>query len=68
MLRFFGRGGGRGRGGSDGAPRGGRMGGTAAGPGGMCRCPQCGRREPHRRGVPCTASACPACGTRMVRE
>jgi hypothetical protein len=31
-------------------------------------CPQCGRREPHARGVPCIDQKCPMCGTAMVRE
>lgn len=39
-----------------------------AGPGGTCVCPQCGHREPHRRGTPCTDVACPSCGRKMVRE
>jgi len=52
-----GRGGGRGR-----------MGGPlAAGPDGECVCPQCGHREPHQRGVPCTEHKCPKCGIAMTR-
>lgn len=52
-----------------GAPRPGRRGGVkAAGPGGTCVCPQCGRREAHLRGVPCSRRKCPQCGTAMVRE
>jgi len=39
-----------------------------AGPGGTCVCPQCGHREPHERGIPCTEVACPSCGQKMVRE
>jgi predicted Fe-Mo cluster-binding NifX family protein len=53
-----------------GAGRGpGRMGGRKmAGPAGMCICPNCGTREPHRRGVPCSERKCPQCGTLMTRE
>lgn len=46
----------------------GQKGGRGAGPGGFCVCPQCGRREPHERGVPCFERTCPQCGTTMVRE
>lgn len=47
----------------------GRMGGSfAAGTGGVCVCPKCGRREPHLRGLPCVQRACPQCGAAMVRE
>lgn len=47
----------------------GRMGGPqAAGPVGYCVCPQCGEKEPHKRGVPCFNCKCPKCGTTMVRE
>ena len=68
-----GRGGGRGsqdRGRGTGQGRGGgRMGGPlAAGPGGICVCPSCGRRETHQVGTPCNQTECPACGTLMVRE
>ena len=53
----------RGRGGR------GRMGGPyAAGPSGNCLCPNCGNRETHRPGIPCTNQKCPKCGTRMIRE
>ncbi len=54
----------RGRGGGRG-----RMGGPyAAGPGGYCKCPNCGNREPHRPGIPCTNQTCPKCGAKMMRE
>ncbi|MHA1578403.1 MAG: hypothetical protein ACTSUQ_02085 [Candidatus Freyarchaeota archaeon] len=54
---------GRGRGGGRG-----RMGGPyAAGPGGVCVCPNCGHTVPHQAGVPCTNMSCPKCGTRMIR-
>jgi hypothetical protein len=46
----------------------GRMGGPfAAGPGGDCVCPKCGRRESHERGVPCAGRKCPQCGAGMTR-
>ncbi len=49
--------------------RGGRMGGpAAAGPEGLCVCPQCGEEQLHQRGVPCFESSCPKCGARMVRK
>ena len=54
---------GRGRGG------GGRMGGTnAAGPGGVCICPNCGNSIPHQVGTPCYQLNCPTCGSKMVRN
>jgi predicted Fe-Mo cluster-binding NifX family protein len=57
--------GGRGRGGR----RRGRMGGpSAGGPSGSCVCPQCGHREPHVRGTPCTERQCPKCGVAMTRQ
>ncbi len=59
-----GGGGGRRRGTGGG---GGRMGGVAAGPGGECVCPKCGKRVPHQRGVPCNNISCPECGTHMTR-
>lgn len=61
------RGGGRGN-----APQGGgrgRKGGPyAAGPGGNCMCPNCGKTVPHQAGVPCTQQKCPECGTTMIRQ
>jgi predicted Fe-Mo cluster-binding NifX family protein len=57
-----------GRGPGRGVQRLGRMGGPlAAGPGGSCVCPRCGRREPHERGIPCTQKQCPTCGVAMTR-
>lgn len=55
--RGMGRGGGRGR-----------RGGFAAGPGGACVCPKCGKTAPHQRGVPCVQMTCPACGAAMTRQ
>ncbi len=45
----------------------GRMGGTAGGPGGICKCPKCGYKESQIRGQPCMNKKCPKCGTRMRR-
>jgi predicted Fe-Mo cluster-binding NifX family protein len=61
-----GSGAGRGQG-----PRGGggRMGGPkAGGPSGFCVCTQCGYKESHERGVPCSEKKCPNCGSAMIRE
>jgi len=57
--RGAGRGGGRGRG---------RMGGFAAGPGGDCVCPSCGKTVAHKIGVPCMQLTCPSCGTALTRQ
>jgi len=38
------------------------------GPGGYCVCPNCGYREKHKRGTPCSALKCPKCGTELMRE
>lgn len=47
---------------------GGRMGGPyAAGPGGECVCPKCGRKTAHTAGQPCNQQKCPDCGATMVR-
>ena len=59
---------GQGGGQSQGRGFGRMVGPKAAGPVGFCVCPQCGRREPHARGVPCIDQKCPMCGTAMVRE
>ncbi len=45
----------------------GRMGGFAAGPGGICKCPKCGYEEPQIRGQPCMSKKCPKCGSQMMR-
>lgn len=45
----------------------GRQGGTAAGPDGVCVCPQCGHSQPHERGVPCAQVMCPKCAVAMRR-
>jgi len=67
--RQGGMGQGTGRGQGRRGQRAGRMGGaSAAGPSGYCVCPQCGKREPHQRGVPCFEQKCPKCGSAMARE
>lgn len=59
-----GRGMGMGRGGGRG-----RMGGNKTGGiGGNCICPQCGHRQTHKQGVPCTTIKCPQCATMLIRE
>ena len=35
---------------------------------GACVCPQCGHKEHHHRGTPCSKRACPKCGIAMTRE
>ncbi|NOX71649.1 MAG: DUF134 domain-containing protein [Candidatus Micrarchaeota archaeon] len=58
-----GRGLGRGQGGGAG-----RMEGPlAGGPGGKCKCPECGYEMEHGRGVPCNQTKCPKCGAMMTR-
>jgi hypothetical protein len=66
--RGRGQGGGRGKG--QGPQSAGRIGGgaSASGAGEVCVCPQCGKKEPHQRGVPCYERKCPACGANMIRE
>jgi len=45
------------------------MGGPlAAGPGGVCICPQCGHTLQHDTGEPCDARACSKCGAKMARQ
>lgn len=46
----------------------GRMGGFAAGPGGICKCPKCGYEESQVRGQPCTSKKCPKCKILMERK
>jgi hypothetical protein len=46
----------------------GRMGGSfAAGPGGDCICPECGHKQKHQRGTPCSSMKCPKCKSPMTR-
>jgi len=47
----------------------GRMGGPlAAGPGGQCVCPSCGKTVAHVVGQACNSVKCPNCGTQMTRK
>ncbi len=46
----------------------GRMGGVAAGPGGVCVCPKCGYETAQIRGNPCTSRKCRKCGANMARK
>ena len=64
MVQPRGRGLGMGRGRGLG---GGRMGGFAAGPGGICKCAKCGYEEPQIRGQPCMNKKCPKCKSPMTR-
>ena len=61
-----GQGRGYGQGGRGGTGRG-IGGGTVQGPGGRCRCPNCGHTEPHQLGTPCYHRKCPKCGAPMAR-
>ena len=45
----------------------GRMGGTAQGPGGECKCPRCGYTKPHATASPCMANLCPYCMLPLTR-
>jgi uncharacterized protein len=58
---------GRGRGFAPAGGGRGRMGGFAAGPGGICKCPKCGYEEFQIRGQPCMNKKCPKCKTQMIR-
>ncbi len=62
-----GRGGGQGRGAGGGAGRGRMRGPFAAGPGGVCLCPNCGEKLPHVPGQPCNQQKCPKCGAPITR-
>jgi ribosomal protein S27E len=47
----------------------GRMGGPySAGPGGVCKCPECGHEQKHEAGKPCTKVKCAKCGAAMARK
>lgn len=45
-----------------------QQGGTGAGVGGNCVCPQCGAILAHQQGQPCFEVKCPKCGAQMIRE
>lgn len=38
------------------------------GVGGLCVCPKCGEKIPHRDGIPCQEERCTACGAKLLRE
>lgn len=40
----------------------------AVGPGGHCKCPDCGYIIPHSSAQPCNLKQCPKCGTAMARD
>ncbi len=48
----------------------GAMGGTrpGSGPGGACKCPDCGEVVEHKQGIPCFQERCPKCGQPMIRD
>ena len=60
--------GGKGRGPPKSRGRGRGKGPFAAGPVGMCYCPNCGTEVPHQAGIPCNQKNCPECGTRLARK
>ena len=62
-----GQGPGTGRGTGQGGTGRGRGGGFAAGPGGICVCPNCGEKASHQLGSPCYEQKCPKCGAAMTR-
>ena len=68
MVEQKGRGIGLGHGRGLGIGARGRMGGTSAGPGGVCKCPKCGYEESQVRGVPCNNKKCVKCKTLMTRK
>lgn len=39
-----------------------------AGPGGECKCPNCGYEQTHQLGIPCAQANCPKCGNLMIRK
>ena len=39
-----------------------------SGPGGSCKCPNCGATKKHETGNPCYNQKCPKCGTTMVKQ
>lgn len=41
---------------------------SGLGSGGSCICVACGKRLPHRPGIPCREERCPDCGKAMLRE
>ncbi len=67
MVQPRGRGLGMGQGKGLGRGPGGRMGGSGAGPEGVCKCPKCGYEESQVRGQPCMNKKCPKCNALMSR-
>ena len=45
-----------------------RMGEHGLGPGGFCKCPNCGDKVEHEAGKPCRELKCPKCDAVLVRE
>ena len=41
--------------------------GDGSGPGGLCKCPECGHSQHHKTGDPCEKKTCSKCGEKMVR-
>ncbi len=37
------------------------------GPPEYCKCPNCGHKLKHVRGIPCIKTKCPSCGNMMIR-
>jgi len=42
-------------------------GGTGEGPGGQCKCPDCGHTADHETGMACNQQKCSECGAEMIR-
>lgn len=72
MPKGQGNGAGQGNGTGQGSINGGKGSGQGnrpgSGPGGNCVCPKCNTKVPHQRGTPCTAMACPKCGSTLIKE
>ncbi len=70
MIKFnlFGFGRGRRTNAPAGGGQGRQPGGYGLGPSGFCVCPQCGKKVPHQRGVPCYTMKCEKCGIPLTRE
>lgn len=42
--------------------------GTGQGPGGKCKCPECGFIMEHETGQVCNQQECPKCGVTLIRD